>query len=204
MPSNLNGWINFFSKDFNLDLYKFKRDTNNQFQSYFAYLLMSIRISGIKHLVNDGCFVDVLYTLSSWLYFLEYLLKSNSLSDFSDIYYNFRSADICKSALRDLNYKYHNLQKNKILSLLRMGCGVDQLKNLINDNNREDSLKDEMQGYWGFFDFSNNISSSSSTNINYNFEFNLITLQGLMKIKILIIFYLILIRLSVFLCSQKN
>ena len=180
LPSDLNNWVNFFSKEFVLDLDKFKRDTNNQFQSYFAYLLMNIRISGMKYLVSGGCFHDVLYTLSSRLYFLEYLLQANGLSGFSGISYDFRSADICKSALRNLNDKYHNLQRYKILSLLRSGCSVSQVKNYIKDNDsRADSLKDEMQGYWGFSEFNNN----NNNNNNYKSEVNICLLQDLMNNK---------------------
>ena len=70
------------------------------------------------------------------------------------------------------------LQKYKILSLLRSGCSVSQLKNHIKDNdNREDSLKDEMQGYWGFSEFNNN-----NNNI-YKSEINICLLQDLMKNK---------------------
>jgi len=148
LPDSINLWPDFFEKQYSLDLNIFKINCDERFVSYFAYFLMSIRKSGMRYISGGGDISNVLYTLSSRLYNLEYLLTSYPGPElFNKISFNDESLEICKENIRYFNNNYYNFKNSNKFPLMRIGYSVNKINNSYN---RESSLRQEMGGYWDY------------------------------------------------------
>ena len=128
LPESINLWPKFFEEEYSLDLNRFQKEHGSPFESYFAYFLMGIRKSGMRYIADGGDINNVLYTLSSRLYHLEYLLTSNLGSEyFNIINFDDKNNDICKESVRDLNDNYYRFKNSNKLALMRIGYSVDKV-----------------------------------------------------------------------------